>query len=85
MKPTITGTVARSSDEHNRARAFSLFYMIVNIGSFTGKTIAKPVRTMLGLEYVPLYSSGAAFIALVCVLYFVMLKMTAPKEKTKSV
>lgn len=70
VKPTITGTVARSSDEHNRARAFSLFYMIVNIGSFTGKTIAKPVRTMLGLEYVPLYSSGAAFIALVIVIFF---------------
>jgi dipeptide/tripeptide permease len=70
VKPTIAGTVARSSDEHNRARAFSLFYMIVNIGSFSGKTIAKPVRTMLGLEYVPLYSSGAAFIALVLVLFF---------------
>jgi dipeptide/tripeptide permease len=70
VKPTIAGTVARSSDEHNRARAFSLFYMIVNIGSFSGKTIAKPVRTMLGLEYVPLYSAGAAFIALVVVLFF---------------
>ncbi|MFA6957489.1 MAG: MFS transporter [Thermoanaerobaculia bacterium] len=70
VKPTITGTVARSSDEHNRARAFSIFYMIVNIGSFSGKTIAKPVRTMLGLEYVPLYSSGAAIIALVIVVFF---------------
>ena len=30
----------------------------------TGKTIAKPVRTMLGLGYVPLYSAGAAIIAL---------------------
>ncbi|MCM2315002.1 MAG: MFS transporter [Thermoanaerobaculia bacterium] len=70
VKPTIAGTVARSSDDFNRARAFSLFYMVVNIGSFSGKTIAKPVRTMLGLEYVPLYSSGAAFIALVLVLIF---------------
>lgn len=70
VKPTISGTVAKSSDSENRARAFSIFYMIVNIGSFTGKTIAKPVRTMLGLDYVPLYSAGAAFIALVIVAFF---------------
>jgi dipeptide/tripeptide permease len=70
VKPTITGTVAKSSDEHNRARAYSIFYMLVNIGSFTGKTIAKPVRTRLGLDYVPLYSAGAAFIALIVVLLF---------------
>lgn len=70
VKPTITGTVAKSSDQHNRARAYSLFYMMVNIGSFSGKTIAKPVRTMLGLDYVPLYSAGAAVIALIVVALF---------------
>ena len=70
VKPIITGTVAKSSSPVNRARAYSLFYMMVNIGSFTGKTIAKPVRTMLGLEYIPLYSAGAALIALVIVLIF---------------
>lgn len=70
VKPTITGTVARLSDASNRARAYSLFYMMVNIGSFSGKTIAKPVRTELGLDHVPLYSAGAAFIALVLVALF---------------
>jgi dipeptide/tripeptide permease len=70
VKPIITGTVAKSSDSVNRARAYSLFYMMVNIGSFTGKTIAKPVRVELGLDYVPLYSAGAAFIALVVVALF---------------
>lgn len=67
VKPTITGTAARLSSEANRARAYSLFYMMVNIGSFSGKTIAKPVRTELGLDHVPLYSAGAALIALVLV------------------
>ncbi|MCG6962604.1 MAG: MFS transporter [Acidobacteria bacterium] len=70
VKPIITGTVAKSSDSVNRARAYSLFYMMVNIGSFTGKTIAKPVRVELGLDYVPLYSAGAAFIALLVVALF---------------
>ncbi len=70
VKPVITGTVAKSSDDTNRARAYSLFYMMVNIGSFSGKTIAKPVRVELGLDHVPLYSAGAAFVALLFVLFF---------------
>ena len=52
VKPVITGTVSKSSDEANRARAFSIFYMVVNIGSFTGKTIVAPMRIQLGVETV---------------------------------
>lgn len=39
IKPLITGTVAKTSDEANRARAFSIFYWIVNVGAFSGKTV----------------------------------------------
>lgn len=81
VKPIIAGTVSLSSDENNRARAFSLFYMMVNIGSFSGKTIAKPVRAELGLEYVPLYSAGAAVIALVLVLLFYRPSASKPVGK----
>ncbi len=70
VKPIITGTVAKSSDAVNRARAYSLFYMMVNIGSFSGKTIAKPVRVELGIDKVPLYSAGAAVVGLLLVLLF---------------
>ncbi len=68
VKPIITGTVAKSSDTANRARAYSLFYMMVNIGSFSGKTVAKPVRVELGLDKVPLYSAGAALVGLLLVV-----------------
>jgi dipeptide/tripeptide permease len=44
--------------------------MLVNVGSFSGKTIAKPVRVALGLQWVPLYSAGAAVIGLLLVLFF---------------
>lgn len=70
VKPIITGTVSISSDATSRARAFSLFYMMVNIGSFSGKTIAKPVRAELGLQYIPLYSGVVAAIALVAAILF---------------
>jgi len=64
VKPLITGTVTLCSNDVSRARAFSLFYMMVNIGSFSGKSVAGPVRKALGVGTVPLYSAGAAAIAL---------------------
>lgn len=69
VKPVITGTVARSSDPASRARAFSLFYMMVNIGSFCGKTVAKPVRTELGLGALPLLSAAVAAAGFLGVLF----------------
>ena len=67
VKPVISGTVAKSSSEANRARAFSIFYMIVNIGSFTGKTIVAPIRIDGGGQGAVLLG-GAAFVALLIVL-----------------
>lgn len=70
VKPIITGTVAKCSDETNRARAYSIFYQIVNIGAFAGKTVAKPLRTGLGLEYINFYAASMALVALLIVLVF---------------
>ena len=77
VKPIITGTVARTSDKEHRARAFSLFYMMVNIGAFTGKTIAKPIRSALGLAALPLFSATVALLALVAVALFYRPKESA--------
>jgi len=68
VKPVITGTVTKTSDSANRARAFSIFYMVVNIGSFTGKTIVAPIRIDMGVENVPFFSAGAALLALIVVI-----------------
>ncbi|MCI0513491.1 MFS transporter [candidate division KSB1 bacterium] len=68
VKPVISGTVARYSDETNRARAFSIFYQIVNIGAFLGKGVARPLRTELGLRYINFYAAGMALLALAIVL-----------------
>lgn len=70
VKPVITGTAARSSTEANRARAFSIFYMMVNIGSFTGKTVVAPIRIELGVQNVPWFSASAALVALVITALF---------------
>jgi len=68
VKPVIAGTVAKSSNVTNRARAFSIFYMVVNIGSFTGKTVVAPMRIQMGVDTVPFFSAGASLFALILVM-----------------
>lgn len=77
VKPVILGTAAKCSDTLHRARAFSIFYFMVNIGAFLGKSIAAPLRTgfdlpgyghlELGLIYINYYAASMAFLALVLV------------------
>ncbi len=69
IKPIISGTVAKSSDEAHRARAYSIFYQIVNIGAFMGKMLARPLRLELGLKYIMLYSAAMSFLALMLVVF----------------
>lgn len=82
VKSIITGTVAKCSDEAHRARAFSIFYQMVNIGSFTGKSVAKPLRTMLGLEYINYFAAASAFVALILVILFYRSPLVAGTKKT---
>ncbi len=84
VKPVITGTVSKSSDETNRARAFSIFYMVVNIGSFTGKTIVAPIRIDLGVDKVPFFSAAAALLALVLVVLIYFPDKNSDHSQTKS-
>jgi dipeptide/tripeptide permease len=48
VKPVISGTVKKTSPEGLSKIGFSIFYMMVNIGGFTGKIIAKALRQDLG-------------------------------------
>lgn len=69
VKPVITGTASKSSNEANRARAFSIFYMMVNIGSFTGKTIVAPIRIEMGVGNVPYFSAVAALVGFLIIAF----------------
>lgn len=73
IKSVITGTVAKETTEANRARGFSVFYMMVNIGAFSGKTIVKPLRESmgdLGLINLNYFSAGMTLIALIMIFSF---------------
>jgi len=87
VKPVITGTMAKCSDSVNRARAFSIFYQFVNIGSFSGKMVAKELRISLGLEYINFYAATMALAAfiLVAILYKNMDRVNEKREDIKAI
>jgi len=73
IKSVITGTVAKETTEANRAKGFSIFYMMVNIGAFSGKTIVKPLRESmgnLGLINLNYFSAAMTLLALILVFFF---------------
>lgn len=70
IKSIITGTVAKTTTQNTRARGYSIFYGIVNIGAFLGKTFAYPLRIEWGLTSINFFSALMSFIALVVVFLF---------------
>jgi dipeptide/tripeptide permease len=84
IKSIITGTVAKNTNEETRARAFSIFYGIVNVGSFLGKTLAFPLRLQWGLTSINYYAATMTFIALVTVIFFYKTTQTEGEGKSLS-
>lgn len=73
IKSVISGTVAKETTEANRAKGFAIFYGMVNIGAFSGKTIVKPLREAMGNEgFITLnyFSAAMTFLALVAIWFF---------------
>lgn len=73
IKAVITGSVARETTEDTRAKGFSIFYMMVNIGAFSGKTIVQPLRESmgdLGLINLNYFAGGMTLLAFVTIFLF---------------
>jgi dipeptide/tripeptide permease len=82
IKSIITGTVAKNTTEETRARGYSIFYGMVNVGSFLGKTFAYPLRLQWGVESINYYSAALSLIALIAVFFFY--KTAKSEENGKS-
>lgn len=85
IKSVITGTVAKETTVANRARGFSIFYTMVNIGAFSGKTVVKPLREAMGNEgliTLNYFSAGATLLGLIAVYFF--FKSTSREGEGKS-
>lgn len=85
IKSVISGTVAKETTPENRAKGFSIFYAMVNIGAFSGKTIVKPLREALGNEgFITLnyFSASMTFVALVAIWFFYKSSQHSGEGKT---
>ncbi len=85
IKSIISGTVAKETTTENRAKGYSIFYMMVNIGAFMGKTVVDPLRRSLGdqgLVYLNYFSALMTLLALITV--FIFYKSTKSSEEHKS-
>lgn len=85
IKAVISGTVARETTSENRARGYAIFYMMVNIGAFTGKTVVDPLRRSMGdegLVYLNFFSASMTLLALIAVFFFYQSVKTEGKGKS---
>lgn len=73
IKSIISASVARETTSETRAKGYSIFYMMVNIGSFTGKSVVDPLRTVVGDSayiYINFFSAILCVIAFIAVVLF---------------
>lgn len=85
IKAVITGTVAKSTTAANRAKGFSIFYMMVNIGAFSGKTVVKPLRESMGdLGLINLNYFAASMTLIAFFSIFVFFKNAETNSEGKS-
>ena len=85
IKAVISGTIARETTSENRAKGYAIFYMMVNIGAFIGKTVVDPLRRSMGdqgLVYLNYFSASMTLLALILVIFFY--KSTKVEGKGKS-
>lgn len=85
IKSIISGSVAKETTEANRARGYSIFYMLVNIGSFTGKSVVDPLRNFIGEQayiYINYFSATMTIVALLAVVLLYKSAHTAGEGKS---
>jgi dipeptide/tripeptide permease len=62
IKPSIVGTVARTTTPETRSLGYSIYYTLVNLGGAIGPLLALTVRENLGISYVLVMSSATTLL-----------------------
>jgi dipeptide/tripeptide permease len=70
VKPSVVGTTARASKENVRSIGYSIYYTLVNVGSFFGPILASWVHQHLSVENVFRVAALSVF-----VMFFVVLAL----------
>ena len=70
VKPCIAGTVQKTAGTR-ATLAFGIFYMVINIGSITGRSVSYFIRTSLGIPAIFTYAATAFALIGLAVTVFV--------------
>ncbi|PYX93108.1 MAG: hypothetical protein DMG71_16105 [Acidobacteria bacterium] len=70
VKPSVVGTTARASRENVRSIGYSIYYTLVNIGSFLGPFLAGWVHSRMRVENVFRLAALSVFLMFIAVLIF---------------
>ena len=70
VKPCVVGTTARASKENVRSIGYSIYYTMVNIGSFFGPYLAGYVHERMRVENVFRLAALSVFLMFIAVLIF---------------
>jgi dipeptide/tripeptide permease len=70
VKPSVVGTTARASKENVRSIGYSIYYTLVNVGSFLGPFLAGWVHEHMRVESVFRLAALSVFLMFVGVLIF---------------
>ena len=70
VKPSVVGTIARASKENVRSIGYSIYYTLVNIGSFLGPFLAGWIHSRMRVENVFRLAALSVFVMFIGVLIF---------------
>ncbi len=70
VKPCIAGTIQKTSGMR-ATLGFGIFYMIINVGSITGRSISYFIRTNLGIPAIFTYASTIFALIGLLVVFFI--------------
>ncbi len=79
VKPSVVGTTARASTESARSIGYSIYYTLVNVGSFVGPILASWVHKHLSVENVFRVSALSVFL-----MFFVVLALFKEPKRSAS-
>jgi dipeptide/tripeptide permease len=70
IKPSVVGTVARTTTDESKGLGYSIYYTLVNLGGAIGPILALAVRENLGISYVLVMSSAVSVLLALATLVF---------------
>jgi dipeptide/tripeptide permease len=85
VKPSVVGTTARASKESVRSIGYSIYYTLVNIGSFLGPFLAGWIHSRMRVENVFRLAALSVFLMLIAVLIFFREPRRAGEEHPTSI